>query len=97
MPERIRVFVDGLPLELASGATALDAVRAADPGAADAVVAGACIITDSRGLATDPGGAAFAGAIYRVVRSHPRRTGRDAPGTGGASDADEVDNSSLLH
>jgi hypothetical protein len=65
----IRVFVNGVSCTVPAGATALDAVRAADPAEADAVAAGTRIIADSRGLPTDPSGAAFAGAIYRTMRS----------------------------
>ena len=98
MADRFRVFVNGAALELERGATALDAVRAADPAAADAVAAGARVITDSRGLPADPAAPAFAGAIYRVVRAP-----RDDPGRAADARDEErppdaaADESSLLH
>ena len=99
VPDPLRVFVNGVPVELPRGATALDAVRAADPAAAAAVAAGERVITDSRGLPEDPAAAAFAGAIYRVVRG-----GRRGGAADGAEARDEerplddrADDSSLLH
>ena len=49
-PERFRAFVNGTAVEVAHGATALDAVRAADTTAADEVAAGTRAVADSRGL-----------------------------------------------
>ena len=70
MNEFIRVFVNGRGLDVAAGATALDAVRAFEESAADAVSRGERLITDSRGLPTDPATPIQAGAIFRLV---PRR------------------------
>jgi hypothetical protein len=72
----LRAFVDGRGVDVPQGATALDAVRAAHPAAAEAVLAGDRLITDSRGLPTDPQGPAHGGAIYRLV---PVRTRAAAP------------------
>ena len=67
----IRVFVNGVPLEIAAGATALDAVAMADADEARKVKAGQRLITDSRGLAIAPGSPVFGGAIFRTVRARP--------------------------
>lgn len=67
-----RVYVNGRPVEIASGAFALDAVHAFDPVEAAQVRAGTRAITDSRGIVTTPEGAAYAGAIYRTVRGDAR-------------------------
>lgn len=74
----IRVFVNGVAVDVPAGATALDAVRAADAGEAGEaaeVVDGRRSITDSRGLPADPASAAYAGAIYRTVRARAQADG----------------------
>jgi hypothetical protein len=67
-PRSLRCFVNGRGVDLMPGATALDAVRAAQPDEAAAVAAGDRAITDSRGLPVEPATVAYAGAIYRTVR-----------------------------
>lgn len=62
-----RVFVNGVGLEVPTGATALDAVRGWSAAAADAVARGESIITDSRGLPARADAPIQAGAIFRVV------------------------------
>lgn len=74
MPDMVRVFVDGTAVQVPRGATALDAVRAADPAAADAVRAGGKLVTDSRGLPTDPEQPVSAGSIFRLVPRRDRAT-----------------------
>jgi hypothetical protein len=64
----VRVYVDGRGVDAPDGATALDAVRAADPAAADAVAAGDRAIVDSRALPLDPTTPMVAGTILRLVR-----------------------------
>lgn len=71
----IRVFVNGVPADVRAGATALEAVRAADAAEANAVADGSRAITDSRGLPADPASAAYAGAIYRTVRAKSQADG----------------------
>jgi hypothetical protein len=68
----MRVFVNSTPLDLPSGASALDAVHAFDAGEATAVSAGSRLITDSRGLPLDPTTVMHAGGILRVVAARPR-------------------------
>ncbi|HLA89336.1 MAG TPA: hypothetical protein VJL28_02755 [Gemmatimonadaceae bacterium] len=66
-PELIRVFVNGSPVDLPRGATALDAVRALDAAAADGVATRVRAIADSRGLAVDPAAPVWGGTVLRVV------------------------------
>jgi hypothetical protein len=84
-PDRLRAFVNGAGVHLPRGATLLDAVRAADPAAADAVARGERAIADSRGLAIDPGTPLSGGAVLRVVSSRARRG--DAAATDAPADA----------
>jgi hypothetical protein len=72
MPESIRVFVNASGVDVPSGATALDAVRAFDATAADAVAGGTRVITDSRGLPIDSGTPMSAGSILRLVAKRDR-------------------------
>jgi len=74
----LRVFVNSVPLELAPGASALEAVRALDSIEATEVSAGRRVITDSRGLPLDPSTVMSAGSILRVVPLRPPRAA-DAP------------------
>ena len=66
-PETLRVFVNERGVDVARGATALDAVRALDAEEARRVDAGERAIVDSRGLPIDASAASFGGAIYRTV------------------------------
>ncbi len=76
--ESVRVFVNGAPLAVPPGSTALDAVRAWKPAEADAVVAGERLIADSRGLPTDAARPLEAGAILRTMSR--RDAASDDPG-----------------
>ena len=69
----LRVFVNAAGITVPAGATALDAVRAHDPAAAEAVSAGSRIITDSRGLPVASDEKAYAGAIYRLASARALR------------------------
>ncbi len=68
----VRVYVNSRGYDLAAGASALDAVRAADATEADAIVSGTRQITDSRGLPVSPETPVYGGVIYRVVSSRVR-------------------------
>jgi hypothetical protein len=63
----MRVYVNSTGLDVPDGATALDAVRAWNPAAADEVAVGERVIADSRGLPASPDSPAHGGAIYRVM------------------------------
>ena len=71
----MRVYVNSTGLDVPDGATALDAVRAWNPAAADEVAVGERVIADSRGLPASPDSPAHGGAIYRVL---PARRRNDA-------------------
>jgi hypothetical protein len=73
----VRVFVNASGVDVPAGSTALDAVRAWNADAAQEVVAGSRLITDSRGLPIDEATAMPAGSILRLV---PKRD-RDAVDT----------------
>ena len=66
-PETVRVFVNASPVDAPRGATALECVRRWRADEADAVAAGARVITDSRGLPLAADSPAQAGSIYRTV------------------------------
>jgi hypothetical protein len=68
-----RVFVNGVALDLPAAATALDAVRAWRADAADAVVRGDSVITDSRGLPAAADVRVQAGSIFRVIPARDRK------------------------
>lgn len=72
-PDALRVFVNATGVTVPHGSTALDAVRAQDPAAADAVVAGQRVITDSRGLPIANDEKAYGGAIYRLASARALR------------------------
>ena len=67
----IRVFVNNTAVDAASGASALDCVRAWRPDEADSVMNGTRLITDSRGLPVAADSPARAGSIYRTI---PKRS-----------------------
>ncbi len=72
-PETVRVFVDGTGLSLPHAATALDAVRAHDAVAADAVAKGERAVTDSRGLPIALDAPVSGGMVLRVVSARALR------------------------
>lgn len=65
-------------VDVPSGATALDAVRAWDAGAAAEVEGGRRVITDSRGLPLDASAAMSAGSILRLVAKRDRPSADDS-------------------
>ena len=79
MSDTVRVYVNGRGVDVPAHATALDAVRAADAAAGDAVERGVRLITDSRGLPTAPTAPMYAGAILRLVAARGRDAADDFP------------------
>jgi hypothetical protein len=69
MSEIVRVYVNGRPIDVPQGATALDAAEAADTGIGLAIRAGDRLITDSRGIVTPTDAPVQNGAIFRIVRA----------------------------
>lgn len=63
----VRVFVNGQGVDVPTGSSALDAVRASRADEAAAVARGERMITDSRGLPIEGAVRVSAGAIFRVV------------------------------
>lgn len=72
MSERVRVYVNSRPVDVDTGGTMLDAVRASDVSLGDAVDSGDRALTDSRGLPLDPQTVAYSGAIIRVIAARAR-------------------------
>ena len=80
MTETIRAYVNGRGVDVPVGASAIDAVRAADSEAAIQVEAGDRALTDSRGLPLEPTAVLSGGSIIRIVSGRRRGGG----GGGGA-------------
>ena len=72
MSDTARIYLNGEGLDAPAGASVLGALERAKPEAAAAVRAGERIITDSRGLPTDPAAVVYDGAIFRLVRARSR-------------------------
>lgn len=72
MNEPVRVYVNGRGVDVAAGATALDAVRQADPDEGDRIASGARALADSRGLPLDPATPVVTGTIVRTVSGRRR-------------------------
>lgn len=68
----IRVFVNASGVDVPTGATALDAVRAFSADAAAEVSGGTRLITDSRGLPIDATTPMVAGSILRLIAKRDR-------------------------
>ena len=74
MSETVRVYINARPVEVAAGATALQAVEAWDETQAAAVRNGERMITDSRGIVTANDTPVHNGAIFRIVRARQADT-----------------------
>ena len=72
MNAAVRVFVNGIGYDAPAGGTALDAVALHAAGDAEAVRAGALLVTDSRGLPVAADSLLFAGAVLRLVPNRER-------------------------
>lgn len=72
MTDVIRAYVNGKGVDVPTGASAIDAVRAWDAAAAEQVVAGERALTDSRGLPLEPSAILTAGSIVRLVSGRRR-------------------------
>lgn len=66
--------MNGAGINVPGGSNALDAIRVWNGAAADEVVAGSRIITDSRGLPIDATAPMSAGSILRLVAKRDRAT-----------------------
>jgi hypothetical protein len=74
MTRIIPVFVNSQKVELATGSTALDAIRLWSDAAAQEVIDGGKIITDDRGLPILPDTTIHGGSIFRLI---PARAAAD--------------------
>ncbi len=68
MTGTVRIYINANAVEVASSATAIEAVEAWSPAEAGAIKGGERMITDSRGLPADPQSPVHNGAIFRIVR-----------------------------
>jgi hypothetical protein len=69
MSDKVRIYINGKPIDVEAAATALEAVEAWDEIQAQAVRNGERIITDSRGIVTANNTPVHNGAIFRIVRA----------------------------
>jgi hypothetical protein len=76
--DQLTVFVNERRVQVPLPATALSAVRAADPALVDALHAGRAYLTDGRGVPCPTDLALAPGAILRVVMSARRARESDA-------------------
>jgi hypothetical protein len=67
-----RIYFDGAGVDAPAGATVIDALEGVKPNEAAAVRAGEKVITDSRGLPTEPSTPIYGGAIFRLIRARSR-------------------------
>ncbi|HET6798227.1 MAG TPA: hypothetical protein VFH40_13795 [Gemmatimonadales bacterium] len=74
MTDTIRVFINGIKLDLPAGSSVADALAAVDDGFTEKLAAGALYITDGRGVEIDSGVTVTNGAIVRVVVRAQRGT-----------------------
>lgn len=79
-PETIIVFVNAQRVDVPSGSTAMDAVRAWNAESAEQIASGARQLADARGLPIPGNSAVYSGAIYRVIG------GRRGPAEASATD-----------
>jgi hypothetical protein len=87
-PRSVRVFVNGIAVDVPAGASALEAVQRWNADEAAAVSRGDRVITDSRGLPIATDLRVSAGSIFRLVPARKRSvapTGDEV--AGGSEDA----------
>ena len=78
-PRPVRVYFNGRGVDAPAGATALDALRLADPALAGEVDGGTRALVDSRGLPAAADAPVYGGAIFRVVSARAARAGDETP------------------
>lgn len=77
MSEPLRVFVNGKGYAVPQGSTVIDAVAAADAGAADEVRHGSRGVVDSRGVGVASDTPLTGGFVMRIVSARAAREGTD--------------------
>ena len=80
MSDRVRVYINGRPLDVAPTATVFDAVREFDPATADLLASGERALADSRGLPLAIDVNVYAGLILRVISGRRRAEPGDQKG-----------------
>jgi len=69
MSEKVRIYINGKPVEVEAAATALQAIESWDAAQAAAIRSGERMITDSRGIPARNDAPVQNGAIFRIVRA----------------------------
>lgn len=69
MTDTVRIYINAKAVDVASSATAIEAVEQWDSTQAAAIRSGERMITDSRGIPTTADAPVHNGAIFRIVRS----------------------------
>ena len=82
MSDLVRVYINGRGVDVAAGATTLDAVRTFDPATAALLQQGDRALADSRGLPIGSDVTVYAGLILRVISG--RRRPEQADGAAGS-------------
>lgn len=77
-PRSVRVFVNGVGVDVSAGASVLDAVRSWSADEAAALSRGDRVITDSRGLPIAATVRVNAGSILRLLPARKRAASGDA-------------------
>ena len=86
MSDTVRVYINGRGVDAPAQGTALDAVRIADPIAAQEITDGRRALADSRGLPAPADSAIYQGAIFRLVAVRARDAGAHAAGADDEAD-----------
>ena len=69
MSDTVRIYINAKPVDVATTATALEAVEQWDSTQAAAIRSGERMLTDSRGIPTTADAPVHNGAIFRIVRA----------------------------
>lgn len=69
MSDKVRIYINGKPVDVDDDATALQAVESWDASQAAAIRSGERMITDSRGIRARNDALVHNGAIFRIVRA----------------------------
>jgi hypothetical protein len=73
----VRVYINGRGVDVAAGATALEAVRTFDNATAALLQAGDRALADSRGLPIGPDVIVYAGLILRIISGRRKQEPND--------------------
>jgi hypothetical protein len=73
MSDQLRVFVNGLGVDVPIGSTVLDALAVADGAAAADVRSGARLVADSRGLPVAADTPVTGGFVMRIISNRAAR------------------------